>query len=352
MTYSANSLLRTPQIRIDGKWVGKGITPFIIAEISGNHCGKLKTALELILAAKEAGANAVKFQAYTADTITMKSDREEFQIKDGPWAGQTLHELYKKTETPFEWFPSLFETARKLKIIPIASVFDYTSVDMLRKLNCPAYKIASFEFTDIPLIRYAGQVGRPLILSTGMATMDEVNRVDDAINLAVPRAFLHCVSEYPTPIGEANLSRMTDLEKLCVPVGLSDHTLDSTTAIAATAMGAAIIEKHICNNDKCEDASFSLLPIEFREMVRCVRGAYSALQRPSGSEPQERNLLYRRSLYVVANVSEGEQVSMTNIRSIRPGQGLDPGLLDAVLGRTFCRSVQSGSPLRWEDLSN
>lgn len=337
---------------MEGRKIGNGLRPFIIAEISGNHGGSITKALTLIGIAKKAGADAVKFQAYLPDTITIDCNRPEFQITKGPWAGQTLYSLYKQAHTPFGWLPELFEEARHVAILPFASVFDRLSVDMLDSMGCKLYKIASFELVDTPLIRYTASTGKPLILSTGMASKEEIDRADDAIPLDIPRAFLHCVSGYPTPIGEANLGRICQLEKeYCVPVGLSDHTLGSTAAVAATALGTAIIEKHITLSraDGGPDAEFSLEPIEFANLVSSVHGAWSSLQ-PSAASSEQTSLPFRRSLFVVEDVREGEVASQRNVRSIRPGNGISPHFLPLVLGNRFRRSMERGTPLTLADV--
>lgn len=347
-----NSPLLDPRMKISlaNREIGEGCPPYAVAEISGNHNGDLKQALRLIVAAKKAGADSVKFQAYEPDTITL--DHPKFVIKDGPWAGRKLYDLYREAHTPFAWFPDLFAVAREIGITPFASVFDKSSVDMLERLNCPAYKIASFELCDIPLIEYVAQTGKPMILSTGMASDQDIWEADDAINLSVPRMFLHCVSGYPTPPEEANLSRIPYLRsKLVLPIGFSDHTLGHTVTVAAVALGACLIEKHLCLEDaEGPDSGFSLEPAEFLQMVHETRLTYSACA--GGQSPSEQaSVGFRRSLYAVQDIQEGERLSAENIRSIRPGGGLAPSLYGRILGAKACRTILRGDPLSLDDLS-
>jgi len=318
--------------------------PYIIAEISGNHGGMQGNALRLISAAKRAGADAVKFQAYTADTITLDCNKPDFIMKDGPWAGRKLHELYKKAQTPFSWFPSLFDKARKDGITPFASVFDRLSVDVLEKLDCPAYKIASFEITDLPLIQYAGDTWKPLIVSTGMAANGEISAARSSIKGECE--FLHCISGYPTPIEQANLGRMGQLAAQYGSAGISDHTLGWEIPVAATVMGATIIEKHLClsRDDDTEDASFSLTPPEFKHMVDTVHSVWQAMQ-PSEAVSQEANRQARRSLYVVRDMNQGDVFTDKTVRSIRPGYGLLPAMLSTVIGKRAAVAIERGTAL-------
>jgi N-acetylneuraminate synthase len=340
---------------IAGRAIGAGQPPFVIAELSGNHKGEIGRALKLIEAAQVAGADAVKLQTYTADTITIDHGGEGFRIKGGLWDGRRLYELYQEAHTPWEWHPQLFAHARKLGIICFSSPFDPSAVDLLERLGVPAYKIASFEIVDTPLIRYAAKTGKPLVLSTGMAEDSEI-----AEALAAARevgtggvALLHCVSGYPTPADEANLARIPVLaERYRCPIGLSDHTLGIDVAIASVALGAAIIEKHVtlARADGGPDAAFSLEPDELTALVKGARAAFAALGRPDyGRAASERpNMIFRRSLYAVKDIAAGETLTAENVRSIRPGYGLPPKHLPEILGRRARRAVKRGTPLSFD----
>lgn len=329
---------------IDGKEVAGGLAPYIIAEASCNHGGYLDNAISLIDAAKYAGADAVKFQAYTADTITLNCHKPDFIIQDGLWKGQTLYDLYTKTHTPFDWFPKLFKHAKKVGITIFASVFDRTSVDMLRELDCPAYKIASMEIADIPLVRYAAQSNKPMIISTGMADFKEIRAALEACeNENV--AFLHCTSEYPGTAEWSDLSRMLLMKVFLGPkavVGVSDHTPGPTIVpVAATALCAAIIEKHLKLEDvKTEDAEFSLDPDAFKVMVNLTKYANEAIRLRDFASNPSRQL--RRSLYVVEDIRKGETFTEHNVRSIRPGYGIAPKNLPMLLGKKAEQNYRKG----------
>jgi pseudaminic acid synthase len=336
------------EITIAGRRIGAGHPPFVIAELSGNHNGELERALSLIDAAKAAGADAVKLQTYTADTITIDHDGPGFTIEDGLWKGRRLYELYREAHTPWEWHPQLFEHAKRAGIICFSSPFDDTAIDLLEGFNVPAYKIASFEVIDTPLIRHAAKTGKPLVISTGMADQDEIARALAACSGKA--ALLHCVSGYPTPASEANLQRIGALRaRFTVPVGLSDHTMGTSVAVAAVALGACIIEKHVTlrRADGGPDAAFSLEPDELAALCRDVRSAFEALKPQSGAhaKSEEQNVMFRRSLYVVADVRAGEPFSRANVRSIRPGHGLAPRHYDEVLGKRATRALHRGDPL-------
>jgi pseudaminic acid synthase len=343
------------EFKIDGRPVGPGYPPYVIAELSGNHNGDLSRALRLIEAAKEAGADAIKLQTYTADTITLDHDGPGFRIEGGLWSGRRLHELYSEAQTPWEWHPELFEHARKVGITCFSSPFDPTAVDLLQHLGAPAYKIASFELVDLPLIRYAAKTGKPLIMSTGMATTEEINDAMEAAREggAGGIVLLHCVSGYPTPAEEANLARIPALAagQDC-PIGLSDHTLAPEAAVAAVALGAVLIEKHftLARADGGPDAAFSLEPDEFAGLVKSVRTAHATLGRPDyGRAGSERgNVAFRRSLYAVQDIAAGELVTADNVRSIRPGYGLPPKHLPAILGRRARRAISRGTPMSFD----
>jgi pseudaminic acid synthase len=334
-------------MKIADRIIGPQHPPYIIAEVSCNHNGYIENALELIKAARYAGADAVKFQAYTPDTMTLDCIKPDFIIQGGIWKGQTLYDLYNKTYTPFDWFPKLFALAAKEGITAFASVFDKSAVDMLEAIDCPAYKIASMEITDTPLIAHAASKGKPLIISTGMAKLTEVM---DARQAAGPNsAFLHCTSEYPGTVELADLSGIRRLRNYLndtfvepAVVGVSDHTGDSPIVpVAATALGACIIEKHIMlDMSETEDREFSLTPKEFKWMVTSVRSAYEAIQaRDFACNP---SLQFRRSLYAVEDIRCGEKITDHNIRSIRPGYGIAPKHLPRLIGKTATQNYRKG----------
>lgn len=336
---------------IDGREIDSSHSPYIIAEASCNHNGDLANAMKLIKAAKEAGADAVKFQCYEADSLTIDGDQNDFTIKEGPWAGRSLYGLYQKTQTPFSWFPILFDYARSKGITPFASVFDKAGVDLLERLDCPAYKIASMEITDIPLIEYAASTGKPLIISTGMATDDEVAEV--VFQAFAPRteipALLHCVSGYPTKSAESNLGRLLYFNsRYACPLGISDHSVGDAIPIAATALGACIIEKHLMLGiEDTEDFEFSMDPIQFKNMVREVRNIWQAMQPPeSDVEASSRQL--RRSLYVVKDIEHGEPFTEDNIRSIRPSYGLPPKELPWLLTKRAAADLKRGTAMKYD----
>lgn len=344
-----------PSVEIAGRRIGADHPPFVICELSGNHNGSLDRALEMVDAAAETGCDAIKIQTYTADTITLDVDRPEFQIHGGLWDGRSLYELYQEAHTPFEWHPALFERAAKRGVILFSSPFDETAVDLLSELGAPAYKIASFEAVDLPLIRYAAAKGRPLIISTGMANLEEITAARDAALEAGAAGvvLLHCVSSYPAVFGDANVRTVADMAKrFGCPIGLSDHTPGSAASVAAVAMGASVIEKHftLARADGGPDAAFSLEPAEFEALTRDCKDAWAALGAAHydvlGSE--RGSLLFRRSLYVTADVAAGETLSKANVRSVRPGNGLAPGEMDRVLGRPAKRALKRGEPLAWD----
>jgi N-acetylneuraminate synthase len=343
------------EITIAGRAIGPGHPPYVIAELSANHNGKLDQALRIIDAAQAAGADAVKIQTYRPDTITLKSDAPEFRITDGLWAGHTLYDLYDWAHTPWEWHAALFAHAARRGITLFSSPFDLTAVDLLEGLGAPAYKIASFEAVDLPLIRYVAAKGKPMIISTGMADFAEITEAVAAARAGGCRelALLHCVSGYPAPASDYNLATLADMAaKLDLPVGLSDHTLDNTTAIASVALGAGIIEKHM-TLDRAgggPDDSFSLEPAEFAALCRGARSAWAAIgQVDYGRKSSEQtNVKFRRSLYAVRDIAEGEALSADNIRSIRPGFGLAPREYDTVIGRRARIAITRGTALSWD----
>lgn len=342
---------------IDGRPIGPDHPPYLIAEMSGNHNGDLNRALALIDAAKASGADAVKLQTYTADTITLDHDGPGFRLDGGLWGGRTLHDLYREAHTPWEWHKPLFAHARSLGLTIFSSPFDDTAIELLEELEAPAFKIASFEMIDLPLIRRATRSGKPLIVSTGLATLGEIADAVDAVGGSVPLALLHCVSGYPTPPEDCNLRTISHLGAAfpAVTAGLSDHSEGIAIPIAATAMGATIIEKHftLSRADGGVDSAFSLEPAEFKAMADAVRTAWSAMGRVDyGVKPSEvGGRDYRRSLYIVADVAAGEVLTSAQVRSIRPGFGLSPKHLPEILGRRAARPLTRGTPLRWDMLA-
>jgi N-acetylneuraminate synthase len=344
-------------IKIGERSIGPGHPPYIIAELSANHNGDLDQALRIIDAAQEAGADAVKIQTYRPDTITLKSDAPDFQITEGLWAGRTLYDLYEWAHTPWDWHEELFAHAAKRGITLFSSPFDPTAVDLLEGLSAPAYKIASFEAVDLPLIRYVASRGKPMIISTGMADLEEITEAVEAAQAGgcTELALLLCVSGYPAPASDYNLSTLADMAvRFGVPVGLSDHTLDNTTAIASVALGACVIEKHM-TLDRAgggPDDSFSLEPPEFAALCRDARTASQAIgQIDYGRKSSEvANVKFRRSLYFVKDMEEGEVVDEGSVRSVRPGFGIAPKDFDKLIGRRLLKSVKAATSVQWEDL--
>jgi len=349
--------MRISPIQISGRQIGPGKPCFIIAEMSSNHNQSYQKALEIIRAAKESGADAIKLQTYTPDTITINCKNKDFRIKDGIWSGQTLYELYEKTYTPWEWQPRLKREAEKLGLILFSSPFDPSAVDFLAQMDMPAYKVASFELVDIPLIQHIAEKGKPVIISTGIATLEELNEAVEAVRETGNRQLilLKCVSAYPAPPEEMNLRTIQHLiETFNVPVGLSDHTFGYEVALAAVALGADVIEKHftISREDGGSDSSFSMEPKEFERMVRKIRMIEKARGKIS-YEPLEKELLnrkFRRSLFAVKDIKKGERFTEENVRSIRPAMGLRPKYFYEVLGRKAACDLEAGSPLKWEYL--
>lgn len=334
-------------VEIANRKIGSEYEPYVIAELSANHNGKLENALQLIDVAKKSGADAVKIQTYTADTITLNSDKEDFQIHGGLWDGQTLYQLYQQAYTPWEWHKPLFDYARKLGITIFSSPFDNTAIDLLEDLNAPAYKIASFEAVDLPLIKYAASTGKPLIISTGMADAEEIEQAIHAAREGGCQqlAILHCVSGYPAPAADYNLRTIPDMmNRFGLVTGLSDHTLDNTTAIASVAMGAAIIEKHFTldRNGGGPDDSFSLEPAELTALCRDIKTAWQALGKVdySRKSSEQSNVKFRRSLYFVKDMKAGDIITPDCIRSVRPGYGLPPAMYEQVIGKRLLRDVE------------
>jgi N-acetylneuraminate synthase len=346
-----------PHIAIAGRRIAADAPPYVIAELSANHNGSLDTALRIVEAAKAAGADAVKLQTYRPDTITLDAHGEGFDIRGGLWDGRTLYELYEEAHMPWAWHKPLFERARALELTIFSSPFDTTAVDLLEDLNAPAYKIASFEAVDLPLIRYVAGTGKPMIISTGMADAEEIAEAVDAARSGgcTQLALLHCVSGYPAPAEDYNLRTLTDMiGRYGVVTGLSDHTLDNTTAIASVALGAAILEKHFTLDRRGggPDDSFSLEPPELAALCQGAHTCWSALGRVDyGRKSSEvGNAQFRRSLYFVKALKAGDTITADAVRSVRPGFGLAPKHLDAVIGQRAARDIAVNTPVRAEDL--
>ena len=346
----------TPSIQIGTHSVGPGHPAYVVAELSANHNQNFDQAVRIIEAAKEAGADAVKLQTYTADTITIACDREPFRIGGGTlWDGRNLHDLYAQAFTPWEWQPKLKKVANDLGMDLFSSPFDETAVDFLETMGVPAYKLASFELVDLPLIKTMARTGEPLIISTGMATIEEI---DEAVHTARQAgasqiALLKCTSAYPSLPEDMNLNTIPELaRRFNVPVGLSDHTMGVAVPVAAVALGACIIEKHLTlsRSEPGPDSAFSLEPQEFKQMVDAVRIAQSALGEVHFgiSEKETASRVFRRSLFVVADVKQGEPLTSANVRSIRPGHGLHTRHLSEVLGKPAACDIERGTPLAWD----
>jgi pseudaminic acid synthase len=343
------------EIHIAGRPIGSGHPPYVIAELSANHNGSLDTALQLIGVAKGAGADAVKIQTYRADTITLDSDAPEFVIRGGLWDGRRLHDLYEEAHTPWEWHETLFEHARRLGITLFSSPFDPTAVDLLDRLGAPAFKIASFEAVDLPLIRYVASKGKPMIISTGMADAGEISEAIEAARSGGCRELvvLHCVSGYPAPAGDYNLRTMADMAaRFGVLTGLSDHTLDNTTAVTSVALGACVIEKHFTldRSGGGPDDSFSLEPDDLAALCRDAKTAWASLGKIDyGRKSSEQgNVQFRRSLYFVKALKAGDVIAADAVRSVRPGFGLAPKYLDDVIGRRLKSDVAYATAVRRE----
>lgn len=348
----------TNAITIAGRQIGADFPPYIIAEMSANHNGSLDAACAIIDRAKAAGADAIKIQTYTPDTLTLKSDLPDFQITDGLWEGRTLYDLYQWAHTPWDWHKPMFDHARQADITIFSSPFDTTAVDLLEDLNAPAYKIASFEAVDLALIRYAAATGKPMIISTGMADQDEIGEAIAAARDGGCRelAILHCVSGYPAPAEDYNLRTLADMaDRFGVVTGLSDHTLDNVTAVASVALGAALIEKHFTldRSGGGPDDSFSLEPAQLEALCRDSRTVWQAMGEVDyGRKSSEiGNVKFRRSLYFVKDLKAGDVVAADAVRSVRPGYGIAPRYLDQIVGTTLRRDVAACSPVLMDDLA-
>jgi N-acetylneuraminate synthase len=340
------------KIIINNQSIGIGYSPYVIAELSANHNGRLENAIRLIDLAKEAGASAVKIQTYKPDTITLNHRSDDFMLKDGLWRGRTLYELYEWAHTPWEWHQDLFDHARKSNITLFSSPFDKTAVDLLEKMNAPAYKIASFEIIDLDLIRYVAKTKKPMIISTGMASIEEI---EDAVAVAksagcTELALLHCVSGYPAPASDYNLRTILDMrERFGLITGLSDHTLGIATAVASIALGASVVEKHFTfsRTGGGPDDSFSLEPDEFKSLCDSVKVAWSALGDVDYSRKSSEleNIKFRRSVYFIRDLKAGDLISQDDIRSVRPGYGLSPKYMEKIVGNKVTEDVKKNTPV-------
>jgi len=340
------------EISINNRKIGQAQPPYVIAEMSANHNGDIDNAYKIIDMAKASGADAIKLQTYTADTITMDMKTPEFMIEGGLWDGQSLYELYKGAFMPWEWHEPLFEYAKKVGIAIFSSPFDNTAVDLLEDLNAPAYKIASFEVVDLALIKYVAQTEKPMIISTGMADAEEIQEAIEAAREGGCKelAILHCVSGYPAPSGDYNLRTLTDMQKkFGLITGLSDHTIDNTTAITSIALGASIIEKHVTldRNGGGPDDSFSLESKELTELCTAAKTAWEALGSVDyGRKSSEQaNVKFRRSLYFVKDIKKGEVITKEHVKSIRPGYGLAPKYINQIIGLVVTNNIAKGSPV-------
>ncbi len=345
-------------LNISGREIGPGLPAYVIAEISANHNQSLTKALDLITLAKSAGADAVKIQTYKPETITIDCDNDYFRIGSGTiWEGKNLFQLYSEAYTPWEWHAQLFAHAKTEGITVFSSPFDETAVDLLEKLDAPAYKIASFEMVHLPLIRRVATTGKPMIISTGMGTLAEIAEAVETAREAGCRelALLKCTSAYPAPPEEANLRTIPHLaEAFQVPAGLSDHTMGSAVAVASVCLDGCIIEKHFTKSRAVPgpDSAFSMEPAEFKAMVADIRTAEKALGRVSYelTEKEKASRVFRRSIFVVKDIPEGEMITLENVRVIRPGHGLPPGQFDKVIGRKAKITLKRGEPLKWDCL--
>ena len=346
------------EICIAGRHIGPNHPPYIIAEISSNHNGRLDQALAIIKAAKEAGADAVKIQTYTPDTMTINSYQEDFKLRGGLWDGYTLYDLYDKAQTPFEWHQTLFDYAHKIGITIFSSPFDESAVDLLENLHTPAYKIASFEIIDLPLIAYAAKTRKPMIISIGLANENEIN---EAIKTAYKYgakelALLHCISGYPTPLEQANLVKIPSIQKhFNTIVGFSDHTTGTTAAVASVALGACLIEKHFTlNRNNSPDSAFSIDPRELSRLCQEAKGVWQSLGSATykSQNSEKGNIQFRRSIYAVESIKKEGIFTIKNIRRIRPGMGLAPKFYDEILGKRATQDIQRGEPLNIKMIAN
>ena len=333
--------------KINGREISSKQPPYIIAEVSANHNGSISRAKETILAAKDAGADAVKIQTYTPDTMTIDVNNEDFLITGGLWKERTLYDLYSEAYTPFEWHKALFEYANSLSITLFSSPFDETAVDLLESLNVPAYKIASFEIVDLTLLRYVAKKKKPMLISTGMASIEEIGSAIEAARSGGcdDIAILHCISSYPAPIAEANLSAIKMLrEEFGIEVGLADHTIGNVASLVATSLGASVIEKHftLSRSDGCVDSKFSLEPSEMVSLITETKEAFKSIGTSMRSISENENKVFRRSLYFVKDIKRGELISSENVRRIRPGYGLNAKYYNGIIGLTCLQDAKRG----------
>ncbi len=344
------------EFEILGRPISSQRSPYIVAELSANHGGDINNALRMIEMCKEHGADAIKIQTYTPDTMTLNCNSKDFIISSGLWKGYNLYDLYKDAYTPFEWHKTLFEYSKEIGITLFSTPFDETAVELLQSLDAPAYKIASFELTDAPLLKLVAQTGKPVILSTGLASHSEISEALDHLesNGAKHICVLHCISAYPAPLDQANVTTILDIKKHWpqVQVGLSDHTLSHHAAIAATALGAAFIEKHVTpsRDIPSPDSSFSIEPNELQYLVEETHKVWSSLGTPSFDlkQAEQENKKFRRSIYISKDVKKGEILSQDNIRRVRPGFGLEPKYFEQVMGKKFSQNLSAGTALTWE----
>lgn len=348
-------MLQNNVIEINGRKIGAGYPAYIIAEMSGNHAGSIERAKEIIRAAKDAGADCIKIQTYTPDTLTIDCDNEYFMVGNGTWSGENLYQLYGKAYTPWEWQAELAAEAKKVGIDFLSTPFDETSVDFLEDMGLDFYKIASFEIVHIPLLRYIARTGKPIIMSTGMSTLAEIDEAVQAIREEGNHklALLRCASAYPAITDEMNLRTMQNMaDTFGVPVGLSDHSLGSVGAVTAVAMGASIIEKHFCLDRAIEnpDSSFSMNPAEFKQMVTDIRQAEKAIGivRYGATEQEESSMVFRRSVFCVEDIKQGEVLTEKNVRVIRPGYGMAPKYYPMILGQVALQDIKRGTPMQME----
>lgn len=345
------------QIRIKNRLIGEGQPTYIIAEMSANHAGSIERAKEIIRVAKECGADCIKIQTYTPDTLTIDCHNEYFQVENGTWEGENLYSLYGKAYTPWEWQQELKEEADRVGIDFLSTPFDRTAVDFLEEMGLEFYKIASFELVDLPLIEYVASKGKPIIMSTGMATLEEIKEAVDTVYSTGNKqlAILKCSSAYPADPADMHLRTIADMKKrFYIPVGLSDHSMGSFSAVTAVALGASVIEKHFCLGREIEnpDASFSMTPSEFKAMVDDIRSVEQALGQPTYgvSKQEESSMVFRRSVFVVRDIEEGERLTEENIRIIRPGYGMKPKYMKDVLGTRAATELKRGTPLTFDEL--
>lgn len=354
-----NLLNKKRHIEIAGRTIGPDAPPYVIAELSANHNGSMNTALRIIEEASKAGADAVKLQTYKPDTITLDCDSDDFRIHGGLWDGRTLYDLYREAHMPWEWHAPLFERSHELGITIFSSPFDYTAVDLLEDLNAPAYKVASFEAVDLSLIRYIASTGKPMVISTGMADIEEIQEAIESAREGGCKeiAILHCVSGYPAPAADYNLRTIPEMiQRYGLVTGLSDHTLDNATAIASVALGASIIEKHFTldRSGGGPDDSFSLEPAELAALCKDARTAWEALGKVDyGRKSSEQgNVHFRRSLYFVKELKAGDVITADSVRSVRPGFGIAPKHLDKIIGRTVDRDIGINTPVLESDIGH